>query len=136
MAPFQGVKEFCSFSKPLKFKVSITGTKVIITRIYNDNTRQVNGIIKNGKLNTNDPALKRFVLQENIIYLPVLRLVLIILRGATIFNINFVVKESFFLKENSKSFITNKHILIWQEHFLFFSLHCSSLPVPIKAIMK
>ena len=60
MAPFQGVKEFCSFSKPLKFKVSITGNKVIITRIYNDNTRQVNGIIKNGKLYTNDPAEKRF----------------------------------------------------------------------------
>jgi hypothetical protein len=59
-APFQGVKEFCSFSKPLKFKVSITGNKVIITRIYNDNTRQVNGIIKNGKLYTNDPAEKRF----------------------------------------------------------------------------
>ncbi len=59
-APFQGVKEFCSFSKPLKFKVSITGTIVIITRIYNDNTRQVNGIIKNGKLYTNDPAEKRF----------------------------------------------------------------------------
>ncbi len=59
-APFQGVKEFCSFSKPPKFKVSITGTKVIITRIYNDNTRQVKGIIKNGKLYTNDPAEKRF----------------------------------------------------------------------------
>lgn len=57
-APFQGVKEFCSFSKPLKFKVSITGSKVIITRIYNDNTSRINGIIKNGKLYTNDPAEK------------------------------------------------------------------------------
>lgn len=57
-APFQGVKEFCSFSKPLKFKVSITGNKVLITRIYKDNTSLIKGIKKNGKLYTNDPAEK------------------------------------------------------------------------------
>ncbi len=58
IAPFQGVKEFCSFLKPIKFKVSVTGNKVIITRIYNDNIQRINGIIKNGKLYTNDPAEK------------------------------------------------------------------------------
>jgi hypothetical protein len=58
VAPFQGVKEFCSFLKPIKFKVSVTGNKVIITRIYNDNIRRINGIIKNGKLYTNDPDEK------------------------------------------------------------------------------
>ncbi len=52
--PFQGVKEFCSFSKPVKYKVSVTGNKVIITYLYKEYKKIIKGEFKNGKLYTND----------------------------------------------------------------------------------
>ncbi len=52
--PFHGVKEFCSFSKPVKYKVSITGNKVIITYLYKEYEKMIKGEFKNGKLYTND----------------------------------------------------------------------------------
>ncbi len=58
--PFKGVKEFCSFTKPAKFKVSITGNKIVITKTYNENSSTVTGIIKNGKIYTNDPLEKSY----------------------------------------------------------------------------
>jgi hypothetical protein len=58
--PFQGVKEFCSFTKPTRFKVSITGNKIVITKTYNENSNTVTGIIKNGKIYTNDPLEKSY----------------------------------------------------------------------------
>jgi len=53
------IKEFCSFSKPVKFKLSVTGNGVIITKTYKDNTSRINGIMKNGNLYTNGPSEKR-----------------------------------------------------------------------------
>jgi hypothetical protein len=46
-APFSGTKEFCSFPKPVKFVVSITGNKVVINKIYKDQINRVTGILKN-----------------------------------------------------------------------------------------
>ncbi|HKG69639.1 MAG TPA: hypothetical protein VKA92_12280 [Segetibacter sp.] len=58
-SPFQGIKEFCSFSKPIKFKLSVTGNGVITTKTYKDNTSRINGIMKNGNVYTNSPSEKR-----------------------------------------------------------------------------
>ncbi len=52
--PFQGTKEFCSFSKPVKYKVTMTGNKVIITYLYKEYKRMIKGEFRNGKLYTND----------------------------------------------------------------------------------
>jgi hypothetical protein len=54
LVPFQGVKEFCSFSKPVKYKVSVTGNKVIITYLYKEYKKMIKGEFRNGKLYTND----------------------------------------------------------------------------------
>jgi len=58
--PFQGVKEFCSFTRHAKFKVSITGNKIVITKTYNENSSTVTGMITNGKIYTNDPLEKSY----------------------------------------------------------------------------
>ncbi len=58
--PFQGTKQFCSFYKPTKFKVSITGNKIVITKTYKDQSSTVTGIIKNGKIYTNDIMEKKY----------------------------------------------------------------------------
>ncbi len=52
--PFQGTKEFCSFSKPVKYKVTITGKKVAIVYLYKEYKNIVKGEFRNGKLFTND----------------------------------------------------------------------------------
>jgi hypothetical protein len=53
-SPYQGTKEFCSFSKPVKYKVTITGRKVIIIYLYKDYKNIVKGEFRNGRLFTND----------------------------------------------------------------------------------
>lgn len=53
-SPFQGTKEFCSFTKPVKYKVTITGKKVIIIYLYKEYKNIVKGEFRNGKLFTND----------------------------------------------------------------------------------
>lgn len=53
-SPFQGTKEFCSFSKPVKYKVTITGKKVTIIYLYKEYKNIVKGEFRNGKLFTND----------------------------------------------------------------------------------
>lgn len=53
-SPFQGTKEFCSFTKPTKYKVTITGKKVTIIYLYKEYKNIVKGEFRNGKLFTND----------------------------------------------------------------------------------
>lgn len=53
-APFQGTKEFCSFLKPVKYKVTISGNKVAIVYLYKEYKNIVKGEFRYGKLYTND----------------------------------------------------------------------------------
>jgi hypothetical protein len=59
--PFQGTNEYCDYLKPLKFKISITGFNVTITKYYDkEKPKVVKGIYRKGKLFTNDPVEKQF----------------------------------------------------------------------------
>ena len=63
LAPFQGTKEFCSFLKPVKFMVTITGSKVKIIYTNNESSDTTNGVFKNGKLYTDDSNEKTYHVQ-------------------------------------------------------------------------
>src|SRR4051812_11611734 len=53
-APFQGIREFCSFYQKSKYIVSIKDDSAVITCIYKGDSSKVNGKIRNGKLYTDD----------------------------------------------------------------------------------
>lgn len=54
--PFQGTKEFCSFSKPVKYNVTITGNKVTIIYLYKEDKNTIKGEFRKGRLYTNDKS--------------------------------------------------------------------------------
>lgn len=61
--PFQGTKEFCSFLKPVKFIVTISGSKAKIIHINSNQRDTTNGVFRNGKLYTDDMNEKTYDVQ-------------------------------------------------------------------------
>jgi hypothetical protein len=53
-APFQGTKNFCSFSGKSKYAVTIKGSMATLVYLYKEYKTTVHGTFKNGKLFTND----------------------------------------------------------------------------------
>jgi len=54
---FHGTKIFCSDYRKTKYKLSINGNEITIIAIYNGE-HTIKGIIKNGKIYSNDPFEK------------------------------------------------------------------------------
>jgi hypothetical protein len=52
-------KTYCSGSAKTKYRVLITGTKIKITRLYKEYIDSYTGVIKNGKIYSNDPEEKK-----------------------------------------------------------------------------
>jgi hypothetical protein len=51
---FQGIKWFCCDYRKGKYKLSIKGNEITITLIYSEKESTVKGIIKNGKIYSDD----------------------------------------------------------------------------------
>src|SRR5205823_8443871 len=51
---FQGTKWYCCDYRKGKYKLSIKGNEIIIILFYNENESIVKGVIKNGKIYSND----------------------------------------------------------------------------------
>src|SRR5215218_8765059 len=56
--PFQGTKQFCSFTGKSRYIVLIKGSRANLTYSYKEYKTTVSGSFKNGKLYTNDPYEK------------------------------------------------------------------------------
>jgi hypothetical protein len=54
---FQGTKLFCCIYRKTKYRLFIKGNEIEITAIYNGES-MIKGVIKNGKIYSNDPMEK------------------------------------------------------------------------------
>lgn len=55
---FKSVKLYCSDFAKTKYKLSTDGSKITITRFYKEYTDKYSGIIKHGKIYSNNPDEK------------------------------------------------------------------------------
>ncbi len=55
---FQGTKWFCCYYRKSRYKLTIKGSEISITLSYKENESTIKGIIKNGKIYSNDPLEK------------------------------------------------------------------------------
>jgi hypothetical protein len=58
LAPSVNEKLYCSGIAKTRYKLAITGNKIKITRLYKEYVDSYTGLIKNGKIYSNDPNEK------------------------------------------------------------------------------
>ncbi|HWJ91943.1 MAG TPA: hypothetical protein VNR87_12570 [Flavisolibacter sp.] len=56
----KGEKIYCSNYRKARYKILITATKIRITYLYKDYVQVIHGVIRKGKIYTDDPDEKRF----------------------------------------------------------------------------